>query len=136
MGYCYYRPYMFKTYTSVWERESLIDLICMPLRGIDVIVSMDWLMANNATLDCKKKLVTISMSTALVEMPRDSILMSAARVDKAIRKGCHAFAVFFSIDVDAKVGIDHIEVVNEYPEVSQRRCLVYLQSVKWSSLLS
>ncbi|XP_054781925.1 uncharacterized protein LOC129289142 [Prosopis cineraria] len=33
------------------DRVIIIDLICLPLSGIDVIIEMDWFFANGATLD-------------------------------------------------------------------------------------
>lgn len=45
------------------------------------------------------------------------MLLSTAKIDKCIRKGCQAYVVFFSVSVDKEVGIDHIDVVREYPEV-------------------
>lgn len=44
-------------------------------------------MVNNAILDFKRKLVTISISTMLVEMLKGHILLSTAQLDKAFSKG-------------------------------------------------
>ncbi|XP_028802076.1 uncharacterized protein LOC114757249 [Neltuma alba] len=38
-------------------RTSTIDLVCLPLKGIDLIVGMDWLSANDAILDCRRKTI-------------------------------------------------------------------------------
>ena len=54
-----------KVYTSqaylkcpilVKGKSSVIDLVCLPLMGIDIIIGMDWLSTNDIILDYPKKL--------------------------------------------------------------------------------
>ncbi|XP_028798835.1 uncharacterized protein LOC114754221 [Neltuma alba] len=99
------------------NQDSTIDLFCLPLKGIDVIIGMNWLMANGAILDCKRRLVTIPVGALCAEMSSGPVLLSAAQVEKAVRKGCQAFIVFFSIIEDEAGGIEQIAVVRDYPEV-------------------
>ncbi|XP_028806004.1 uncharacterized protein LOC114760871 [Neltuma alba] len=98
------------------NRESVIDLICLPLKSIDVIISMDWLSANNTILDCKRKIVTLPLCTTIVEAINGHLWLSATQATKCIQKGCQAYAVFFFVSTDKEVGIDQIEVVKEFPE--------------------
>ncbi|XP_028771735.1 uncharacterized protein LOC114728955 [Neltuma alba] len=51
------------------SHKTKIDLICLPLKGLDVIVGMDWLTANSATLDCKAKTVSLPMHCMPIEVP-------------------------------------------------------------------
>ncbi|XP_028752441.1 uncharacterized protein LOC114712139 [Neltuma alba] len=95
----------------------MIDLICQPLKGIDVIIGMDWLSANNAILDCKRKMVTLSLCTTTVEAINGLLWLSAAQSTKCIQKGFQAYAFFFYISKDKEVGIEQIEVVKEFLEV-------------------
>ena len=37
-------------------KSSVIDLVCLPLMGIDIIIGMDWLSTNDIILDYPKKL--------------------------------------------------------------------------------
>ncbi|XP_028781393.1 uncharacterized protein LOC114737607 [Neltuma alba] len=115
------------------NRDSTIDLFCLPLKGIDVIIGMNWLMANGAILDCKRRLVTIPVGALCAELSSGPVLLSAAQVEKAVRKGCQAFIVFFSISEDEAGGIEQIAVVRDYPKCFQTRLQDYLQSEKWSS---
>ncbi|XP_028802960.1 uncharacterized protein LOC114758115 [Neltuma alba] len=78
---------------------------------------MDWLSANNAILDCKRKIVTLPLCTTIVEAINGRLWLSATQATKCIQKGCQAYAVFFSVSTDKEVGIDQIEVVKEFPEV-------------------
>ncbi|XP_028777930.1 uncharacterized protein LOC114734474 [Neltuma alba] len=97
--------------------RTTIDLICLPLQGMDVIIGMDWLSRNNAVLDCRKRVVVFPEDVVPTEPSSGSVFLSAAQVDECIRKGCQAYAVFFSIQVDTKEGIDIIEVAREFPKV-------------------
>ncbi|XP_028786448.1 uncharacterized protein LOC114742342 [Neltuma alba] len=94
------------------NRESVIDLICLPFKGIDMIISMDWLLANNAILDCKRKMVTLHLYTMIVETVNALLWLFATQPTKCIQKGCKA-----SGSMDKEVGIEQIEVVKEFPEV-------------------
>ncbi|XP_028759961.1 uncharacterized protein LOC114718710 [Neltuma alba] len=99
------------------NRDSTIDLFCLPLKGIDVIIGMNWLMANGAVLDCKRRLVTILVGALCAEMLGGPMLLSVVQVKKAVRKGCQAFIVFFSISEDKARGIEQIAMVRDYLEV-------------------
>ena len=36
-------------------KPFVVDLICQPLTGIDIIIGMDWLSSNDIIVDCSKK---------------------------------------------------------------------------------
>ncbi|MDV3201093.1 MAG: hypothetical protein Q8877_02715, partial [Sweet potato little leaf phytoplasma] len=42
---------------KVLEREFQISLICLPLKGLDIILGMDWMSVNRVVIDCHKKAV-------------------------------------------------------------------------------
>ncbi|XP_028790135.1 uncharacterized protein LOC114746111 [Neltuma alba] len=64
-----------------------------------------------------RRLVTIRVGVLCTELLGGPVLLSAAQVDKAVKKGCQAFIVFFSINRSEAGGIEQIDVVKEYPEV-------------------
>ncbi|XP_028756613.1 uncharacterized protein LOC114715871 [Neltuma alba] len=45
-------------------KTSTIDLVCLPLKGIDLIVGMNWLSANDAILDCRRKTISLPVAFA------------------------------------------------------------------------
>ncbi|XP_028804286.1 uncharacterized protein LOC114759292 [Neltuma alba] len=98
---------------TVWEEIRVST-------GIDVIIGMDWLSANNAILDCKREDGTLPLCTMIVETINSFPWLSATQATKCIQKSCHAYAVFFSISTDKETGIEQIEVVKEFPEVFPR----------------
>ncbi|KAK4258952.1 hypothetical protein QN277_005343 [Acacia crassicarpa] len=99
------------------NRKTKIDFICLPLKGLDVIVGMDWLTANGAILECKSKTVSLPVYSVPVELPSGPPLLSAVQVESCMRQGCQAYMVFFSVQVEIEEGIDRIEIVNEFPDV-------------------
>ena len=58
------------------NRDSIVDLICLPLKGIDVIIGMDWLVDNDVVLHCKKKVATYAMNAESVKTPIVPMLLS------------------------------------------------------------
>ncbi|XP_028807167.1 uncharacterized protein LOC114761882 [Neltuma alba] len=95
-------------------RTSTIDLVCLPLKGIDLIVGMDWLSANDAILDCRRKTISLPVAFASSSGPQ---LLSLVQVEKCIRKGCQAYMVFFSVHTIAEKGVEEIAVVSEFSDV-------------------
>ncbi|XP_054816858.1 uncharacterized protein LOC129316456 [Prosopis cineraria] len=110
------------------DRVIVIDLICLPLSGINVIIWMDWLSANGATLDYNRKIVSLSIyiSTAINPEPIKSLsvvdnktpkFLLALQVEKSMKEGCQAFMICYSTHEVYDGGIDRIRVVNEFLEV-------------------
>ncbi|XP_028798778.1 uncharacterized protein LOC114754179 [Neltuma alba] len=62
-------------------RTSTIDLVCLPLKGIDLIVGMDWLSTNGTTLDCRRKTISLPVSFASSSGQQ---LLSFMQVEKCI----------------------------------------------------
>ena len=98
-------------------RDSVIDLVCLPLKGIEVIIGMDWLIANNVILLCKERTVRYAMSSLSVEGSSGSLLLSATQAERCARRGCQVFAIFFSINSEEEICIQAIDVVRDYSEV-------------------
>ncbi|XP_058767192.1 uncharacterized protein LOC131640834 [Vicia villosa] len=46
-------------YVTFNGRRFLIDLICLPLKKIDVVLGIDWLSANSVYIGCKEKAIFI-----------------------------------------------------------------------------
>ena len=42
---------------EVEGRKYRVNLICLPMEGLDVILGMDWLSANHILIDCNEKKV-------------------------------------------------------------------------------
>jgi len=45
---------------SIFGRDFTVDLVCLPLSGMDVILGMDWLEFNYVCINCFSKTVRFS----------------------------------------------------------------------------
>ncbi|XP_054785880.1 uncharacterized protein LOC129292332 [Prosopis cineraria] len=99
------------------NHSTTLDLIQIPIKGLDVIIGMNQLMANNATLNCARKIVLLPVHTTLVNIPSESKLLLVVQAEKLMQQGCMAYIVFFSVHGVYDRSIDKIGVVNEFPEV-------------------
>ncbi|XP_054808682.1 uncharacterized protein LOC129310794 [Prosopis cineraria] len=116
------------------DRVTVIDLIYLPLSGIDVIVEMNWLFANGATLECNRKIVSLPIYTAtfvnLEPIKSLSVMdyetfkfLSALQVENSMKEGCQVFMVYCSTHDVYDGGIDMIGAVNEFLKVFHDRML-------------
>ena len=71
---------------SMFGRDFVMDLVCLPLSGMDVILGMNWLEYNHVLINCFRKMVHFSsaeeewgaefLSTKqLKQLKRDGMLM-------------------------------------------------------------
>jgi len=61
LGSTHYTDVVFKNCTIQLEGRVLpVDLVQLDIQGWDVILEMDWLTKHKVTIDCEKKLVTLS----------------------------------------------------------------------------
>ena len=86
----------------------LVDLVELEILKFDVILSMDWLSAHHAVLDCFNKVVTLSISGKLViryQGDRNTVspcLISALTTRKLLAKGCQRILAYV-LDTKMKV---------------------------------
>ncbi|XP_027912622.1 uncharacterized protein LOC114172224 [Vigna unguiculata] len=96
---------------EVEGRQYRVNLICLPLEGLDVILGMDWLSANHILIDCKEKRV-------MFPSPEDDVvLMSSQQVDQTIQEGSQCFFILTQLYVEKEGGHLETAVVREFPDV-------------------
>ena len=57
----------------IYDRDFIVDLICLPLRGLDVILGMNWLECNYVHINCYNKSVrfsTVEEEEAILVSPK------------------------------------------------------------------
>ncbi|XP_042012315.1 uncharacterized protein LOC121760756 [Salvia splendens] len=99
------------------------NLSVMIMWDIDIILGMDWLAENHATILCKERQISfrnpegettrfhgISMGT------RKSVL-SMLQASKLIKKGCPAYLVYLNREVKDERKLDGVEIAREFPDV-------------------
>ena len=72
---------------GVEERRYKINLICLPLRELEVILWMDWLSTNRILIDCREKRLLFPDS-------EEFQLLSPQGVAIEIQSGAQCFIIF------------------------------------------
>ncbi|XP_058758243.1 uncharacterized protein LOC131631466 [Vicia villosa] len=97
---------------SIFDRDFLIDLVCLPLSGMDVILGMNWLEYNRVHINCFDKSVRFST----LEEEGDGLL-SKKQMRRLLLEDAQVFALVASLSVENQAIIDELQVVCEFPEV-------------------
>ena len=100
-----------KCLIKVEGRKYRLNLICLPLEGLDVILGMDWLFANHILIDCNEKKVLFPSSED------EDLLMSSQHVDRAIKEGSQCFLILTQLSVENGDGHLETPVVREFSYV-------------------
>ena len=103
--------------------ELLVDLMPLNMTHFDVILGMDWLAANHASINCVTKNVTLKTpSQAEVIFQGKGVvhppyLISSMKAYKLIQKGCKGYLCSILSDLNGNVELADIPVVEEFPDV-------------------
>ncbi|XP_058769262.1 uncharacterized protein LOC131643125, partial [Vicia villosa] len=97
---------------SIFDREFAVDLVCLPLAGLDVILGMNWLEYNYAHINCYNK--TVRFSTAEEE---EAGLVSSKQVRQLLKEEVEMFSLMATLSIKNQNIINELPVVREFPEV-------------------
>ena len=96
---------------SIFDRDFVVDLVCLPLRGLDVILGMNWLEHNCVHINCYDKSVKFSTPE------EEDGLLSARQLRKLMQQEAQMFLLMASLSVETQAIIEELQVVCEFPEV-------------------
>ncbi|XP_050889415.1 uncharacterized protein LOC127094651 [Lathyrus oleraceus] len=102
---------------SVNGRIFQIDLICLPLKKVDVVLGMDWLSANSVFIGCEEKLIIIPSSEAT---PRDvltTILEGTIVMVNFLFEKEKSVLLVLTKESSDNLNVTQIPIVCEFPEV-------------------
>ncbi|KAJ9560732.1 hypothetical protein OSB04_005892 [Centaurea solstitialis] len=102
-----------------------INLIPIPMNGVDVVVGIDWMFPNRATTDVAGQLVRIQNPSGgeLVVYGKgrrvSTSFCSIAKARRYIQRGCTGFLVYAMADQtkERKLSVADVPVVSEFPDV-------------------
>nr|XP_027186585.1 uncharacterized protein LOC101494362 [Cicer arietinum] len=97
----------------VCGRDFRVDLVCLPLRLIDVILGMDWLSANRVRVDFFSKTIEFKEPEE-TEKPSN---ISANQVKALVKEDVQLYMIVASLEFEEKVVIRDVPIVCEFPEV-------------------
>jgi len=96
---------------EVAGRRFKVNLICLPMEGLDVILGMDWLSSNHVVIDCERCRV-VFLDAAGLEF------ISSNQAAKEIEDGATLFMIVAQIEkMSTAEQISMIPVVDEYTNV-------------------
>ncbi|GAU37549.1 hypothetical protein TSUD_369970 [Trifolium subterraneum] len=96
---------------SVFGRHFGMDLVCIPLSGIDVIFGMNWLVFNQVHINCCEKTVIFPKSGGSLS------LMNGEEVKESLNDHGELFMVFGSLKLEGGVKLGELPVVSEFSDV-------------------
>ncbi|GAU50676.1 hypothetical protein TSUD_187600 [Trifolium subterraneum] len=96
---------------SVFGRHFGMDLVCIPLSGIDVIFGMNWLIFNQVHINYCEKTVIFPKSEGSLS------LMNGEEVKESLNDHGELFMVFGSLKLEGGVKLKELPVVSEFSNV-------------------
>ncbi|XP_058745854.1 uncharacterized protein LOC131618704 [Vicia villosa] len=104
----------------ILDRDFVVDFVCFPLRGLYVILGMNWLEHNHVHIDCFDKSVRFStLEEEGVE------LLSARQLHKLMKEEVQVFTLVASISIENQAIIDELKVTCVYGTVHDVRIRVF-----------
>ncbi|XP_058753064.1 uncharacterized protein LOC131626243 [Vicia villosa] len=97
---------------SIFDREFIVDFICLLLRGLDVILGMNLLEHNHVHINCYDK--SVRFSTPEEESVE---LLSTRQFRMMMKEEVQVFALVASMYVENQAIIEELKVVREFLEV-------------------
>ncbi|KAK2443611.1 hypothetical protein QL285_014700 [Trifolium repens] len=94
-----------------------IDLICLPLKDIDVVLGMDWLSANTVYIGCAEKNLFIPTETSPESRALTALLQNTHQMIQYLGASTKCFSVLFTIDPEPSLSPSDIPVVSEFLDV-------------------
>ena len=108
----------------IQDRVMPVDLIVVRLKNHEVILGMDWLGRNRATLDCHRGRVQFKSGCGPpikyqgINPASGCLVLSAARAERMLEQGCEAYlATITTKEVVGVGGPDGIPLVSKFEDV-------------------
>ncbi|XP_050876243.1 uncharacterized protein LOC127079937 [Lathyrus oleraceus] len=102
---------------SVNGRIFQIDLICLPLKKVDVVLGMDWLSVNSVFIGCEEKLIIIPSSEATPKDVLTTILEGTIGIVNFLFENEKSVLLVLTKESSDNLSVTQIPVVCEFPEV-------------------
>ena len=107
---------------EIVSRELDVTLLVLDMRDFDIILGMDWLAANHASIDCSRKEVVFNplaefsfkfKGVGTVVLPKVILAMKA---NKLLSKGTWSILASVVDTREAEISLTSEPVVREYPD--------------------
>jgi len=102
---------------TVSSRTYYIDLVCLPMKQLDVILDMDWLSANHVYIGCSEKSIYMSASNTVEGVALSELLKHTYQMVQFICAQDKSFYVMLTVASESDINPSDIPIVNEYLDV-------------------
>ncbi|XP_027343068.1 uncharacterized protein LOC113855636 [Abrus precatorius] len=92
-------------------REYRVNLINIPMSGLDVILDMDWLTTNHVVIDCAQQRLIFPEPQELPEM------IPITQVEATLGKRASCFVLLVVMDIEREQELQSIPVVRDFSEI-------------------
>jgi len=102
---------------TVSSKTYYIDLVCLPMKQLDVILGMDWLSANHVYIGCAEKSIYMPTSSTVEGVALSELLKHTYQMIQFICAQDNGFYVMLTVASKSDIGPSDIPIVNEYLDV-------------------
>ncbi|XP_058726050.1 uncharacterized protein LOC131597362 [Vicia villosa] len=99
---------------TVDDRVFQVDLICLPLKRVDVVLGMDWLSANSVLINCKERAIMVPTVENVPEDSMTTLLEGTIHMVSCLYDQEKSFILFLGEDPNEKLSVSQIPVVCEF----------------------
>ncbi|XP_042051349.1 uncharacterized protein LOC121796597 [Salvia splendens] len=99
------------------------NLGVMKMEDVDIILGMEWLDKNHATIKCSERQISFQTPGEGqaefhgITMNKHKSIISVLQAAALVRKGCSAYLVYLSEEQKEEKKIEAVEIVREFPDV-------------------
>jgi hypothetical protein len=102
---------------TVSSKTYYIDLVCLPMKQLDVILGMDWLSANHVYIGCAEMSIYMPTSNTVEGVALSELLKHTYQMVQLICNQDKGFYVMLTVTSESDVSPSDITIVSEYLDV-------------------
>ncbi|GAU50680.1 hypothetical protein TSUD_371390 [Trifolium subterraneum] len=102
---------------SVTGKIYHVDLICLPLKDMDIVLGMDWLSANTVYLGCAEKNLYVLIDLNAESRALTALLQNTHQLIQYLGAENKCFSIMFTISSESSLSPSDIPIVREYLDV-------------------
>ncbi|GAU50355.1 hypothetical protein TSUD_283640 [Trifolium subterraneum] len=102
---------------SVAGKIYHVDLICLPLKHMDIVLGMDWLSANTVYIGCAEKNLYVPIDLNAESRALTALLQNTHQLIQYLGAENKCFSIMFTISSESSLSPSDIPIVREYLDV-------------------
>ncbi|GAU40284.1 hypothetical protein TSUD_60750 [Trifolium subterraneum] len=102
---------------SVAGKIYHVDLICLPLKDMDIVLGMDWLSANTVYIGCAEKNLYVPIDLNAESRALTALLQNTHQLIQYLGAENKCFSIMFTINSESSLSPSDIPIVREYLDV-------------------